>query len=192
MKIEFDEELFNPLYWHLERYMHDPNIRYIFIYGGSSAAKTYTVAQRVLIDSIIEHDRCMVLRKIGSDIEESIYADFTGVISTWELGKFFESVKNRIRNRAHGYIRFRGLDDSEKIKGIARFKRVIMEEMTQFDHEDFKQIRKRLRGRPGQQVIGMWNPISEEHWIKKEIIDTQQWHAQLFLHARHGIAHRGL
>lgn len=155
--------------------MADESIRYILVYGGSSAAKTYTVVQRAIVDSIVERDAIIVLRKYGSDIEDSIYSDFTGIISTWKLDQFFISIKNKIHNAIDGYIRFRGLDDSEKIKGISRFKRVIMEEMTQFSHEDFKQIRKRLRGRPGQQIIGIWNPVSEEHWLKKEIIDKQSW-----------------
>lgn len=175
MKLTFDERLFNPVYWHLRKYMADPKIRYIFLYGGASAAKTYSLVQKTLIDSLEEKDSYMILRKIGGDIEDSIYSDFTGVIQGWNLNKFFDSVKHRIRVATGGFVRFRGLDDSEKIKGIARFKRVTLEEMTQFDHEDFKQIRKRMRGRKGQQIIGLWNPISEEHWIKKQIIDTQTW-----------------
>lgn len=175
MQINFSEKLFNPLYWHLRKYMADESIRYILIYGGSSAAKTYTLVQSAVVDSLSERDSYMILRKYGSDIEDSIYSDFTGVISNWKLNPLFECIKHKIRNVAGGYIRFRGLDDSEKIKGIARFKRVIMEEMSQFDHEDFKQIKKRLRGRPGQQIIGLWNPISEEHWLKKELIDVHQW-----------------
>lgn len=175
MDVNFSSKLFNPLYWHLRKYMADPTIRYIFVYGGSSAAKTYTVVQRVLVDSIEEKDRYMVVRKYGSDIEDSIYADFTGIISDWDMSSMFTSIKNRIGSIFGGYVRFRGLDNSEKIKGIARFRRVILEEMTQFSHEDFKQIRKRLRGRPGQQIIGLWNPVSEEHWIKKKVLDNMEW-----------------
>lgn len=176
MKINFSSRLFNPLYWHIRKYKKDPAIRYILIYGGSSAAKTYSVVQSIVVDTFDERDNYMVLRKYGSDIEDSIYSDFTGVIDTWNVGGMFHCVRNRIKNAAGGYVRFRGLDDSEKIKGISRFKRVVMEEMNQFAHEDYKQLRKRLRGRPGQQIIGMWNPVSEEHWIKTEIIDKQTWY----------------
>ena len=69
-------------------------------------------------------------------------------------------------------IIFKGLDDSEKIKGIDSFKRVVLEEVSEFDFADYKQIRKRLRGMLGQQIICMFNPIDQEHWIKKEIFDT--------------------
>jgi len=65
------------------------------------------------------------------------------------------------------------LDDSEKIKGLANFKRVVLEEISQFEETDLKQIRKRLRGRVGQQIIGIFNPVSEEHWIKTKILDLE-------------------
>ena len=175
MEIKFNKKLFNPLYWHIRKYTQDKKIRFLLIYGGSSAAKTYSVTQSTIYDTLCEADRYMVCRKVGSDIEDSIYSDFVGIINNWNLGKLFTCIKNKIDNISGAYIRFRGLDDSEKIKGISRFKRVILEELSQFTHEDFKQVRKRLRGRPGQQIIAMWNPISEEHWIKKEIIDTQTW-----------------
>lgn len=175
MDINFSPYLFNPLYWHLRKYMRDPKIRYIYVFGGSSASKTYTLVQRVIVDSIEEKDHYMIIRKFGSDIEDSIYTDFTGIIGDWDISSLFNSIKNRISNAFGGYIRFRGLDNSEKIKGISRYKRVVLEEMTQFTHEDFKQLRKRLRGRPGQQIIGLWNPISEDHWIKKKIIDLNEW-----------------
>ena len=68
-------------------------------------------------------------------------------------------------------ITFSGLDDSEKIKGLENYKRVFLEEFSDFEHGDFKQIRKRLRGKHGQQIICSFNPIKITHWIKKEIFD---------------------
>jgi PBSX family phage terminase large subunit len=148
----------------------------LFLRGGSSAAKTYSVVQAILIDVIENKSNYMVLRKYGSDIEDSIFADFKGQIEDYNLGRFFRVVKNKISCINGAYIRFRGLDDSEKIKGLARIKRVILEELTQFEHEDFKQVRKRLRGVAGQQIIGMFNPINEQHWINSKIFEAETWH----------------
>lgn len=116
----------------------------------------------------------MVLRKYAVDIKDSIYSDFTGIIKDWGLSDYFVIQQNYIMCKLTGsYIRFRGLDDSEKIKGLANFKRVILEEISQFEETDLKQIRKRLRGKAGQQIIGIFNPISEEHWIKTKIFDLE-------------------
>jgi len=174
-KIDFNPNLFNDLYWELEADLNNDSIRYIWLYGGSSASKTFTFCQADLIRKLrFTDDNTMVVRKFGVDIRDSIYADYVGIINDWGLQDYFVCQINYIKCLVTGsYIRFRGLDDSEKIKGLARFKRVVYEEISQGEHIDLKQIRKRLRGKAGQQIIGIFNPISEEHWIKKEVFDKE-------------------
>ena len=122
------------------------------------------------------NENALILRKYATDIKDSIFADFKNIISLWELNDFFTIQQNYIVcNYTGSFVRFRGLDDSEKVKGISSFKRVILEEVTQFDEVDFKQVRKRLRGREGQQIIGIFNPVSESHWIKENIFDLEKW-----------------
>jgi len=173
IKIDFNPELFNDIYWLLKADFDNEAIRYIYLYGGSSASKTYTCVQLLIVCMLSGPDEnTMVLRKFGVDIKDSIYADFTGIINDWGLTDYFKIQINYIECKLTGsYIRFRGLDDSEKIKGLARFKRVVLEEISQFDEVDLKQIRKRLRGRKNQQIIGLFNPISETHWLKENIFD---------------------
>lgn len=172
-EIDFNPELFNDLYWELEKDLNNPDLRYIWLYGGSSASKTYTYCQSEIIRKLkYSDDNAMVIRKYGVDIKDSIYADFVGIINDWGLSDYFKIQINYIECLLTGsYIRFRGLDDSEKIKGLARFKRVVYEEISQGEETDLKQIRKRLRGKVGQQIIGLFNPISEEHWIKVNVFD---------------------
>lgn len=176
LKFDFNPKIFNNIYWHLKRAFENPLIRFIWCYGGSSAAKTYSTVQLVITSMMENRDEnTMVLRKFAVDIKDSIYSDFTGIIKDWGLTDYFLIQQNFIMCRLTGsYVRFRGLDDSEKIKGLANFKRVVMEEISQFEETDLKQIRKRLRGRAGQQIIGIFNPVSEEHWIKKKIFDLEE------------------
>jgi len=180
VKIDFNPDLFNDLYWHLKKDLDNPLIRYIWLYGGSSASKTYTYVQSDITAMLEKKDEnVMVLRKFGVDIKDSIYSDYVGIINDWGLQDFFKCQINYIECLTTGsYIRFRGLDDSEKIKGLARFKRVVLEEISQFDEIDLKQIRKRLRGRANQQIIGIFNPISEEHWLKTNLFDKENLIAQ--------------
>ena len=173
-EINFNPELFNNIFWHLSEAFNDTKVRYIWLYGGSSASKTYTVVQLQIISMLYGADEnALILRKFATDIRDSIYSDFKNVIREWELGELFEIQQNFIKCKTGSYVRFRGLDDSEKVKGISNFKRVIMEEVSQFDEVDLKQMRKRLRGQRGQQIIGIFNPISEEHWIKTNIFDLE-------------------
>lgn len=172
----FNPKMFNNIYWLLKDAFANPLIRFIWCFGGSSAAKTYSTVQ-LIITSMMENrdENTMVLRKYAVDIKDSIYSDFTGIIKGWGLTDYFIIQQNYIQCKLTGsYVRFRGLDDSEKIKGLANFKRVVLEEISQFDETDLKQIRKRLRGRIGQQIIGIFNPVSEEHWIKTKILDLEE------------------
>lgn len=175
LKFDFNPAIFNNIYWHLKRSFENPLIRFIWCYGGSSAAKTYSTVQ-LIVTRMLDHkdDNTMVLRKYAVDIKDSIYSDFTGIIRGWGLEDYFIIQQNYIQCKLTGsYVRFRGLDDSEKIKGLANFKRVVLEEISQFEETDLKQIRKRLRGKVGQQIIGIFNPVSEEHWIKKKVFDLE-------------------
>ena len=173
-KINFNPELFNNVFWHLDKAFKDEKIRFIWLYGGSSASKTFSVVQRIIIDMLQEPEsNSLILRKYATDIRDSIFSDFKNVISDWGLSDLFVIQQNYILCKTGSYCRFRGLDDSEKIKGITNFKRVALEEINQFDEVDLKQIRKRLRGRLNQQIIGIFNPISEEHWIKTNVFDKE-------------------
>ena len=172
--IEFNPDLFNNVYWHIEETLANDKIRFLFLYGGSSASKTFSVVQETIKWMLEGKDHnSLVLRKYGSDIRDSIYSDFKNIIADWGLGDLFVCQVNYIKCVSGSYVRFRGLDDSEKVKGVSNFKRIILEEISQFEETDLKQIRKRLRGKSGQKIIGIFNPISEEHWIKKKIFDAE-------------------
>ena len=72
-------------------------------------------------------------------------------------------------------IRFRGVDKSGKIKGLKGYKKVLLDELDHFKYEDYKELKRRLRGEDNQQVLYTWNPISKEHWVKTKVIDSEKW-----------------
>ena len=45
--IEFERGIFNELYFELDEGFNNELIRFIFIYGGSSSSKSYTIAQKL-------------------------------------------------------------------------------------------------------------------------------------------------
>ena len=50
-KVNYNKELFNPVFWHILHYLQNPKIRTIDVFGGSSAGKTYGAVQAVALDS---------------------------------------------------------------------------------------------------------------------------------------------
>lgn len=175
MKYKFHPYLFNPLYWIILWALRNDKIRYIFIYGGSSAAKTYSITQALTKEAAEAKASSMILRKFGVDIEDSVYADFKDVGEKLKYDQVQTYIKRVVRYINGAINRFRGLDESEKLKGLKGFKYLYYNELSLFDFADFKQGRKRLRGMKGQKIIGDWNPIIQTHWIKNEILDKEEW-----------------
>lgn len=175
MKLE--RELFSPNAFWLMKYTRDPSVRFIVLYGGSSSGKSFSVAQFFAILAFYERCSMLVMRKVGASIEKTIYADFKAAVNGIDgLAECCRFKQNSIVFRNGGKVDFSGLDDPEKIKGISQYKRVFLDELSEYDESDFKQIRLRLRGMEGQQIVAAFNPISEEHWIKKKWFDKETWH----------------
>lgn len=173
----YDYRMFNPNGWQLMRFMREPSVRFIILYGGSSSAKSYSAAQVILMMTMFDGENTLVFRKVGASIEKSIYEDFRVACKQLHMDEWFKFTRNSIRCAYNGArIDFSGLDDPEKIKGISNYKRVHLEEFSEFEESDFKQIRKRLRGKEGQQISATFNPIRETHWIKKSWFDSEKWH----------------
>lgn len=177
MEINFKK--LNPVGFYLLRFLQDLTIRFIILFGGSSSGKSYSVAQIILIFTLWEGSNTLVMRKVGASIRDSIYQDFKTAadqLGITNLFRFSDGVKTITCLSNGARIVFKGLDDSEKIKGLSSFKRVVLDEESEFEEEDYKQIRKRLRGMEGQQIITTFNPIKETHWIKTQVFDKEKWH----------------
>lgn len=177
MEINFKK--LNPVGFYLLRFLQDLTIRFIILFGGSSSGKSYSVAQIILIFTLWEGSNTLVMRKVGASIRDSIYQDFKTAadqLGITNLFRFSDGVKTITCLSNGARIVFKGLDDSEKIKGLSSFKRVVLDEKSEFEEEDYKQIRKRLRGMVGQQIITTFNPIKETHWIKTQVFDKEKWH----------------
>ncbi len=173
--IEFEEGIFNQVYYELDEAFNNELIRFIFLYGGSSSSKTFSYVQKTIVYMMEDSgNNSLIFRKFSTDIEGSIFQDFKNIIEDWGLSSYFKIQKHYIECLfTSSYVRFKGLDDSEKIKGLSGIKKICLEEFSQFDMIDFKQVKKRLRGSVGQQIIGIFNPVSEMSFIKTEIFDNE-------------------
>ena len=188
-KAKIKRHRLNPNGVWLKHACKDTRLRFIVLMGGSSSGKSYSVAQIFPILAFLENTNHLVMRKVGASIDKTIYADFKASIHNsvlrWKrngeveieqpLSELCTFKQNCIEFKCGARIDFSGLDDPEKIKGISQYKRVFLDELSEYDESDFKQIRLRLRGMEGQQIISAFNPISEEHWIKKHWLDREQW-----------------
>lgn len=166
----YNDELFNS--------KHTKEADIIILYGGSSSGKSYyTLGQHIPLSFAKGEKRnWLILRKVNRTVKKSVYNEFKkGIISLGIDSDFRENKSEQIFTHKSGYqVIFSGLDDREKIKSITPAKGVItnivMEEATDFDRQDLKQLEKRLRGKSEykKQIWLLFNPIHRTHWIYED------------------------
>lgn len=163
-------ELFNPLIGKLQK----ADTRFVNNFGGAGSGKSFTQTQHEIIKCLQKPEKLLVTRKVASTLKDSVISLTTSILNSWGLQDYYtENKSTQFITFANGsQILFKGLDDSEKIKSIAGITRIWNEEASELSQSDFNQLNLRLRGRNGLQMTNTFNPIDEEHWIKKHFFDN--------------------
>jgi len=172
IKLKISKKVFN------DSYLSFLNLvtRVQIFFGGSSSGKSYFLAQRCVLDVAQGGHNYLCTRKVARTIRASIYNEVVKAINHFKLTNYFNINKSdMVITCANGYqILFAGLDDVEKIKSITPQKGVItdiwVEEATETERTDVKQLQKRLRGlsKVKKRLILSFNPILQTHWIYQE------------------------
>lgn len=179
MKLNINPKVFNPIYRDYQ--LNNQNRKQIY-YGGSSSGKSYSLAQRTVLD-VLKGRNYLIVRNVQNTIRKSVWNEITKSIGNFELNKYFKTNKSELSITCtlnNKQILFAGLDDPEKIKSITPEDGVItdiwVEEATECDYKAVKQLDKRLRGRSKQKkrLTLSFNPILRDHWIYKDYFDIWQ------------------
>lgn len=155
--------------------------RFVVVYGGAGSSKSYSAHQNELIQLMTRRrNDTLVLRKHSVDNVLSTFKLFEDIITSWQCKHLFRFNRSS-DNRRITYIRtgasliFKGLDDVEKLKSIAGIQRIMIEEGNQITEDDFKQVNLRVRGVEDIQITLLLNPISENHWIKTQMVNPPKY-----------------
>ena len=156
--------------------------RYLIYYGGAGSGKSVAAAQKQIIRIIQafytkKPVRLLCMRKTTPAVRKSAYEEIKSLLYKWSLSQIVTENKTRLQLvfPDSSEILFMGLDDPEKLKSIHGITSVWMEEATEFTLDDFRQIDLRLRGKTNQykQILMTFNPVNEQHWIKKQFFDDE-------------------
>lgn len=132
-----------------------------------------------------DNHNILCVRNTGNTLHKSCFALLQGTISQWGLSELFKineaDGKEKITFKPNGnQIIFSGLDDVEKLKSIYNITSCWVEEASEVQAEDFRELNRRLRGYNGinkngtkkyMQFMISFNPISQLHWLKKRFYD---------------------
>ena len=165
MKLIIHKNIFNDIYL---PHLKDFTKRYEVYYGGAGSGKSYFVAQKLVIKSLTDRRKVLVLRKVGRTVKNSV---FQLILDTLDLFHIKDKCKINKTDFSielpNGSIFLcSGLDDPEKIKSIAGLTDAWLEEATEFTQDDFNQIDLRIRDplAKDQQLILSFNPVSKASW----------------------------
>lgn len=152
--------------------------RYAVLLGGAGSGKSIAVVQKICARILTERGhRILCIRKVAATLRGSVFQTIQDQLS--ELGVLHEFKINKSEMRfthdsGNEFI-LAGMDDPEKIKSIAGITSVWCEEATELTETDFNQLELRVRGETAnyKQFVLSFNPIDEDHWLKKRFFDTK-------------------
>lgn len=148
--------------------------RYLMLLGGAGSGKSFFAAQKILYRMRTETGhRFVVVRKIARTLRNSVYQQLKDVIHFhgWQEEFKFSESRLEIEHKESGNtIITTGVDDPEKLKSLAQPTGIWIEEATELDARDYRQLDLRLRGETDNylQIIFTFNPVSKKNFIYKQ------------------------
>jgi len=145
--------------------------RYIILMGGRGGGRS-TVASQYANARLVAKDyfRCAIMRYILGDIRNSIYKEITDRVEENGLGIVPNDSLMRLEHglnsiNAVGFKKSSG-EQKSKLKSLASYNCVIIEEADEIQEEDFMQLDDSLRTVKGDiKIILLLNPPAKSHWI---------------------------
>lgn len=157
--------------------------RYRVCKGSRGSKKSKTAALNRIM-RIVKMPLCnyLCIRRYGTTIRDSIYADTLWAIHRLNLDKYFHQTTNPLQityTPTGQKILFRGMDDGLKItsttvdKGFLNF--VDIDEAYEIKESDFEKIEMTVRGALPEgyfkQITLLFNPWSVTSWLKARFFD---------------------
>ena len=156
-----------------EFFVDNRNKEVLVSYGGAGSGKSYSTAQHIILRALEEKGkRFLITRKTLPALRMSCLQLVKDLLNEYEIPyEFNKSVSEMWIG--DNQILFKSLDNPEKIKS-SEFNYVWAEEATELTHQDYLQLRLRLRRKNElkNQLIMTLNPIDQFHWIRTQILDA--------------------
>ena len=153
--------------------------RYYILLGGRGAGRS-TAGSQYLLSRLLDKKffRAAIMREIHSDIRSSIWQEFMDrvqeqrvedVLDIGESMMTAEYGQNSIK--AHGFRQSSG-GHSAKLKSLANYNTVVIEEAEEVGEREFMTLDDTLRTVKGDiKIVMMLNPPAKNHWIIQKWFD---------------------
>lgn len=156
--------------------------RYFILMGGRGAGRSTAASQYALSRlPAKEYMRCAVMRAVSSDIRHSIWREISDRIDEQDSREAFHITENDMRidygENSINALGFRASSGSHsaKLKSLANYNVVIIEEAEEIGEKEFMVLDDTLRTIRGDiRIILCLNPPSKSHWIIQRWFDLKE------------------
>jgi phage terminase large subunit len=153
--------------------------RYIILLGGRGAGRS-TVASQFVVSKLLapEYFRCAIMRLVLGDIRNSVYREIADRLEEAEIRDLVDVNETMMTIKygqnfvnAQGFKKSSG-EQKAKLKSLANYTCVVIEEADEIAEEDFIQLDDSLRTiKEDIKIIFLLNPPPKNHWIIKRWFD---------------------
>lgn len=170
-------EVWKPLF------IHKNGIRYIILMGGRGAGRSYVASQYALAKLVgPEYFRCAIMRAVHSDIRLSLWQELNDRIDEQGAENAIHLVPNSMTaeygENSITAIGFRASSGtrSAKLKSLASYNTIIIEEAEEIGESEFMKLNDSLRTTKGEiTVIFCLNTPPKSHWFIREFFDLEPY-----------------
>ncbi|MFG6605270.1 PBSX family phage terminase large subunit [Sulfitobacter sp. 1A10445] len=147
--------------------------RYTIIMGGRAAGRSYVASQFALAHLVApEYFRCAIMRYVLGDIRNSIFQEIKDRIEE-QGAEEAVTIRDNTLTLEYGDNKINGIgfrksssDQKSKLKSLANYTTVIIEEADEVSEEDFIQLDDSLRTMKSDiRIVLLLNPPDKNHWI---------------------------
>lgn len=138
-------------------------------FGGYGSSKSYHTALKLVLKSLQEKRRILVVRAVANTLQESCYSLLKEIIFTYNLEHLFFFTKSplKIKCKNGSEFIFMGLDDPAKLKSINAIDTIWIEESADISYSAFNELKGRMRALKKIYMFLTFNPISKNSWLYK-------------------------
>ncbi|NLL63980.1 MAG: PBSX family phage terminase large subunit [Ruminococcaceae bacterium] len=146
--------------------------------GGAGSGKSVFATQKLIYRTLTEQHptkkhKFLVVRKVAKTLRESCFDQIRATIADWNMEKLFykpNKTNMSFQCKNGNSIISSGLDDVEKIKSITGITGVWVEEASELEARDLRQLNLRLRGWTPyyKQFLLTFNPVSFSNYLRQE------------------------
>ena len=154
------------------RFLQRARAKEVVVYGGAGSGKSYTVAQFLIIEKLLnqKNKHLLIARKYNPSLRLTSYRLVIDILNKLNVPYIEHKVDQTIELPRRNVIFFRGIDEPVKIKS-SEFNYIWMEEATEFEYNDYLQLKLRLRRatETKNQMYLTYNSL--DGWTKKQFYD---------------------